>query len=65
MIGVENKSLVGIGEMVISDDPSAIICAPHLGSCLGITAYDPIRKYGGVIHCLLPNSKSDPSKAQA
>ena len=59
-----NRILIGIAEMVISDDPEIILCAPHLGSCLGISAYDPKRKIGAMIHCLLPISKSDPEKAK-
>lgn len=55
---------VGIGEMKISDGGAEVLTASNLGSCLGLTAYDPVRKRGGMIHCLLPLSKSDPEKAQ-
>ncbi|MCB0317545.1 MAG: chemotaxis protein CheD [Bdellovibrionales bacterium] len=55
---------VGIAQMKVSTDPSTVLTAPHLGSCLGVVIYDPIRKIGGVIHCLLPLSKSDPQKAK-
>ena len=56
--------LVGIGEMAISDKPEDVLCAPNLGSCLGVSIYDPVQKRGGVIHCMLPMSKSNPDKAQ-
>ena len=54
---------VGIAEMRISDDPSHILSAPNLGSCLGVAVYDPIFKRGGLVHCLVPLSKNDPQKA--
>ncbi len=38
--------------------------AYSLGSCLGITVYDPVAHIGGMIHCMLPVSKIDPEKAQ-
>ena len=61
---MENRILIGIAQMEISDDSSTILCAPHLGSCLGISVYDPKSKRGGMIHCLLPSSASDPQKAK-
>ncbi|MCB0324333.1 MAG: chemotaxis protein CheD [Bdellovibrionales bacterium] len=56
---------VGIAEMAISDDPEMTLAAAHLGSCLGIAVFDPHKRVGGMIHCLLPLSKSDPAKAEA
>lgn len=58
-------NFVGISEMKISDNPSMVLVAANLGSCMGVAAYDPKRKVGGIIHCLLPSSSSDPSKAKA
>lgn len=61
----EHQHLIGIAQMKISKDPSEVLVAPNLGSCLGIAAYDHVNKCGGMIHCLLPMSKSDPEKAKA
>jgi chemotaxis protein CheD len=36
-----------------------------LGSCLGLTVYDPIVKVGGMLHAMLPLSKINPEKAAA
>ncbi|MCP4567118.1 MAG: chemotaxis protein CheD [FCB group bacterium] len=36
-----------------------------LGSCIGVTAYDPEAKIGGMIHYMLPLSKTSPEKAKA
>ncbi len=49
--------------MKVSGSPTDIIVAPNLGSCLGIAAYDQVAGIGGIVHCLLPLSKSDPQKA--
>lgn len=34
-----------------------------LGSCLGITVYDPVAKVGGMLHVMLPESNVNPAKA--
>lgn len=60
----ETSTLVGIGEWAISSDPSALLVAPHLGSCLGIAVYDPVNKVAGLVHCLLPLSSADPERAK-
>ncbi len=62
-MGLPNQHLVGIAQVKISDNPADIIVAPNLGSCLGMAIYDPVLKKGGLAHCLLPLSKSDPEKA--
>lgn len=48
------ETIVLLSEMAISDNPKDILTIPKLGACLGISVYDPIKKIGGVIHCLLP-----------
>ena len=58
------KSLVvGVADMVVSNDPSAELVTYSLGSCLGITIYDPMKKVGGLLHIMLPDSKIDAAKA--
>ena len=59
-----SSQFVGIGEMKMSRSPGDTLIAPNLGSCVGVSMYDPVARVGGVIHCLLPLSKSDPEKAQ-
>jgi chemotaxis protein CheD len=49
--------------MKVSNNPEEILTAPNLGSCVGISVYDPHMRIGGLIHCLLPLSKNDPQKA--
>lgn len=49
--------------MVASNDSSAELVTYSLGSCLGITVYDPVVKVGGLLHIMLPDSKIDAAKA--
>lgn len=55
--------VVGVADMVISNDPSADLVTYSLGSCLGIALYDPVKKIGGLIHVLLPDSTRHAGKA--
>ncbi len=54
--------IVGISDMAVMSQREMIVTY-SLGSCLGLTAYDPETGIGGLIHCLLPLSKIDPEKA--
>lgn len=58
------QHVIGIGEMKTSADPNAVLVTYSLGSCVGLTLYDPIAGVGGLIHCMLPLSKIDPEKAK-
>lgn len=58
------KTVVGVSDLHVSDDPRELIITHALGSCLGITVYEPIAKVGGLLHVMLPLSKADPQKAQ-
>lgn len=46
---------VGIGEIKIAKNPQLLV-ARGLGSCVGISMYDPLVKLGGMAHILLPES---------
>jgi chemotaxis protein CheD len=56
--------VIAIAEMIVTDDVNDTLITYSLGSCLGVSVYDPIAKVGGMIHCLLPTSRSNPQKAQ-
>ena len=49
--------------MLVSKEVGDEIITYALGSCLGITAYDPVAKVGGLLHVMLPLSSIDPGKA--
>jgi chemotaxis protein CheD len=47
---------VGIGQLAISKDPNEVLVAYGLGSCIGISCFDPQSRVGGLAHVLLPSS---------
>jgi chemotaxis protein CheD len=55
--------VVGVADMVVSNDSAAVLVTYSLGSCLGITVYDPVQKVGGLLHIMLPDSKINAEKA--
>ena len=57
------KYVVGISEMVVSDQAEDILITYSLGSCIGLALYEPRMRIGGLIHCMLPLSKIDPARA--
>ena len=59
------KHLVGVADMKLSRQPGDIIVTHALGSCLGVTAHDPVAKVGGMLHVMMPISKVNPDKAKA
>jgi len=56
--------VVGISDLVLSNSPEDIIVTYSLGSCVGMSLYDPVQKVGALIHCMLPLSKIDKVKAK-
>jgi chemotaxis protein CheD len=56
--------VVGISDIQVSSNPRDIIITYSLGSCIGVTMYDPVIKAGGMIHYMLPLSKIAPEKAE-
>ncbi len=59
------KHIIGIGEMAVSTSPHDTLVTFSLGSCVGVSFYDPVALVGGMVHCMLPLSKSNPEKAKA
>lgn len=53
---------VGIGQLAISKDATDVLVAYGLGSCIGISCYDPQTRVGGLAHVLLPNSEGKRSE---
>lgn len=46
---------VGMADYKVGRSPSTLI-SYGLGSCIGISLYDPQRKIGGLLHIMLPDS---------
>ena len=56
---------IGISEMKVSNQPEDVLVTYSLGSCVGLTLFDPDVGVGGLIHCMLPLSRIDQAKAKA
>jgi chemotaxis protein CheD len=48
-----------------STDRAETLVTYALGSCLGITVWDPLERVGGLLHVMLPDSATSPDKAAA
>jgi chemotaxis protein CheD len=59
----EQKVVVGIADLAVSNNPTITLATYSLGSCIGVSIYDPVAKVGGLLHVMLPDSKIDLDKA--
>lgn len=57
-------TVVGLAEFRVSDDPEETLVTYALGSCLGITVWDPVAQVGGLLHVMLPSGEMDPDQAR-
>lgn len=46
---------VGMADLQVAKAPDSLITL-GLGSCIGLTLYDPVTKIGGMVHYMLPDS---------
>jgi chemotaxis protein CheD len=60
-----DRVVVGVADLAVSKDPGKVIVTYALGSCIGVTVYDPVAKVGGMLHFMLPESTVSPEKAAA
>jgi chemotaxis protein CheD len=57
------RHLVEVGDLKVGKEGDEIVTYA-LGSCLGLVAYDPVAKVGGLLHAMLPLSNINPEKAK-
>ncbi|MBL9215994.1 MAG: chemotaxis protein CheD [Opitutaceae bacterium] len=57
------RVVVGVGDLAVSNNVQVVLSTYALGSCIGVVAYDPARKIGGLLHLMLPESAIAPEKA--
>lgn len=62
--GLVQRLVVGMADMAVANQPSLTLTTYSLGSCLGISIYDPITKVGGLLHAMLPDSTISEEKAR-
>jgi len=53
---------VMIGQMALSSEPGSVLVTYSLGSCIGLTFYDPALKLGAMAHIMLPEGPSQPGE---
>lgn len=49
---------IGLGEWSVSSDPETVLVGYGLGSCIGVSMYDPETRTGGMAHIVLPEKLS-------
>jgi chemotaxis protein CheD len=58
------RAIVGVGDLAVSNNPALTLSTYALGSCIGVAAYAPSVRAGGILHFMLPDSKLAREKAQ-
>jgi chemotaxis protein CheD len=56
--------VIGISDMKVSNKPHDVLVTYALGSCIGLSVYDPFARVGGLLHYMLPDSTLDAGKAK-
>lgn len=56
---------VDIADLFVTNEPDATLITHSLGSCIGVTIWDPEARVGGMIHYMLPTASISPEKAKA
>ena len=59
------RRVIGVADHAVSSKLDDLLITYALGSCIGLALWDPVAKVGGLIHCMLPLSRSDRAKAKA
>lgn len=57
------RVVIGVGDMAVSNNAMVTLSTYALGSCIGVVAYDPGVRVGGILHLMLPDSSISPDKA--
>lgn len=52
---MKDPTSVNLGEIALSRDPEDVLVAYGLGSCLGISMVDRVRRISGLLHAVLPH----------
>lgn len=58
-----SRMVVGIADMAMTADPRVTLITYALGSCIGVTIFDPVARVGGMLHFMLPQGSLSPEKA--
>ena len=58
------KIVLEVGDLAFTADKNSVLSTYGLGSCVGIAAYCPEKALGALLHIMLPDSKTNPTKAE-
>jgi chemotaxis protein CheD len=53
--GTEPTVVVGVADLAVAREAQGRLLTYALGSCVGVSAYDPLAKIGGLLHFMLPH----------
>jgi chemotaxis protein CheD len=56
--------IVNISDAKVSNNPEDVLITYSLGSCIGVSLYDPTTHIGGMLHYQLPASSMDAQRAK-
>ena len=59
-----DRVVLGIGGLAVHRGAGGCIVTHALGSCVGITIWDPVARVGGLLHAQLPAAAGNPERAQ-
>jgi len=58
------RVVVSIADLALTANPQETLVTYALGSCIGVTIFDPVARVGGMLHFMLPQSTLSPDKAR-
>lgn len=58
------RLIVGIGELVVSNQPDHVIVTHALGSCIAVCIFDPVAGVAAMLHFLLSESRINSERAR-
>ncbi|MEO7362685.1 MAG: chemotaxis protein CheD [Gemmatimonadaceae bacterium] len=61
-VRTSRERVVGVADVKCSSNVDERLVTYALGSCLGVTVYDPVAQVGGLLHVMLPTGSIDPEK---
>jgi len=57
------EKVISVADFAVSKDENCTLVTYSLGSCIGLSIWDPVAKIGGLLHYMLPASSNCPGKA--
>ena len=58
------QRIIGVGDYAVSNEEDEKLITYSLGSCIGLTLYDPTSRVGGLLHAQMPLSRMSPGRSE-